>query len=115
MPRCRPNNFPGAVMKPLLRLSAAALVLSLFSASAFAADPWDGAPFATDPKTLIAAAGQIPAGESDLIILLDEATHTFDAKGGSVSTQRRVYRIAGESAIDNWGSVNAPWAPWYQE
>jgi hypothetical protein len=102
-------------MTPFVRMSAAAFALLVFCTAAFAADPWDGAPFSTDPKVLIAAAERVPHGEADVVILLDEATHTFDERGGSVSTQRVVYRIAGESAVDNWGSVNAPWAPWYQE
>jgi len=98
-----------------IRLSALALLLALASSLFAAAEPWDGAPLTADPKALLAAAEAVPAGESGAVILLDEATHTFDEKGGSVSTQRIVYRIANDSAIDNWGSVNASWAPWVQE
>jgi tetratricopeptide (TPR) repeat protein len=98
-----------------VRKSALALLFLLFPLAAFAADPWEGAPFASDPKVLLAAAEAVSAGEAGVIVLLDEASHTFDAKGGSVMTQRLVYRIADESAIDNWSSINAPWAPWYQE
>ncbi|HYR28360.1 MAG TPA: DUF3857 domain-containing protein, partial [Thermoanaerobaculia bacterium] len=94
---------------------ALALVFVFLSIRAFADEPWEGAPFSADPKALVEAAEMIPAGESALVMLLDEASHTFDAKGGSVMTQRTVYRIADESAIDTWGSINAPWAPWYQE
>ena len=105
-------------MTAAARLSALAFLLALTS-SLFAADPlanpWDGTPFATDPKALLAAAEAIPAGEAGVVILLDEATHSFDEKGGSVSTQRFLYRIADESAVSGWGSVNAPWAPWYQQ
>src|SRR5687767_13259884 len=102
-------------MNPAFRRSALALAFALFTLPALAADPWEAAPFASDPKALLAAAEAVSAGESGLVVLLDEAAHTFDASGGGVMTQRLVYRIANESAIDSWGSINAPWAPWYQE
>ena len=102
-------------MKPAVCRSAFALAFAFFSVTAFAAEPWEGVPFSSDPKALLAAAEAIPAGEAGVIVLLDEAAHTFDAKGGSVMTHRTVYRIADDSAIDTWGSMNAPWAPWYQE
>jgi tetratricopeptide (TPR) repeat protein len=95
---------------------ALAFVAFLLASPLFAAgDPWDGAPLSADPKALLAAAEAVPAGEAGVVVLLDEATHTFDERGGSVSTQRIVYRIANDSAIDQWGSANARWAPWYQE
>ena len=49
------------------------------------------------------------------MILLDEATHTFDENGGGVSTQHIIYRIVNDSGLEAWSAVNAPWAPWYQE
>ena len=102
-------------MNPAFRRSAIALLFALIPVTVFADEPWEGAPFSSDPKALLAAAQEISAGESGLILLLDEAVHTFDAKGASVQTQRLVYRVANESAIDEWGSINAPWAPWYQD
>src|ERR1051325_4367724 len=92
---------------------ALAFVAFLLASPLFAAgDPWDGAPLSAAPKALLAAAEAVPAGEAGVVVLLDEATHTFDERGGSVSTQRIVYRIANDSAIDQWGSANARWAPW---
>lgn len=102
-------------MTVAIRLSALALLLALASSLFAATEPWDSAPLTADPKALLAAAEAVPAGESGMVILLDEATHTFDERGGGVSTQHLVYRIANDSAIDNWGSVNASWAPWVQE
>ncbi|HEV3486389.1 MAG TPA: DUF3857 domain-containing transglutaminase family protein, partial [Vicinamibacterales bacterium] len=96
------------------RLCLSVLTL-VFAFPLFAADPWDAAPFSSDAEALLAAAEAIPAGEAGVVVLLDEGTYTFDEKGGSVSTQRTVYRITGESAISGWSQINAPWAPWYQE
>ena len=98
----------------VVRLSAFALLLAL-APFLFADEPWDAAPLTADPKAVLAAAEAIPAGEAGAVVLLDEGTHTFDARGGSVSTQRVVVRIVNDSGVDQWGSINAPWAPWYQE
>lgn len=98
-----------------VRRTALALAAALVSLSLFAAQPWDGTPLSGDPKEILAAAEGISAGDSDVVILLDESTHTFDDQGRAVSTNRYVYRIAAESAIDGWATLNAPWAPWYQE
>jgi tetratricopeptide (TPR) repeat protein len=79
------------------------------------AEPWSDAPMTADPKATLAAAEKISAGESAAVILLDEENHTFDANGRDVHAQRILYRIVTDAAIDMFGSVNAPWAPWYQE
>lgn len=93
-----------------------AVIFALCALPSLAADePWDAAPLTSDPKVMLAAAERIPSGESPLVIILDEATHTFDEKGRSVSTQRIIYRITDDSAVEGFGSINAPWAPWYQE
>ncbi|PYQ29473.1 MAG: hypothetical protein DMF56_10930 [Acidobacteria bacterium] len=115
MPGPRFNNFPGAVMTAV-RLSALALLAALASSPLFAADVWDNSPPLTaDPKALLAAAEAIPAGEAGAVILLSESTHHFDEHGGDVSTERVIVRIVNDSAVDNWGQVNARWAPWYQD
>src|SRR5262245_51941645 len=113
MPGPRFNNFPGAVMTAV-RLSAIALLVALASFPIFASDVWDSPPLSADPKALLAAAEAIPAGEAGAVILLSESTHNFDEHGRDVSTERVIVRIVDDSAVDNWGQVNARWAPWYQ-
>ncbi|MCU1349854.1 MAG: hypothetical protein JWO56_2884, partial [Acidobacteria bacterium] len=99
----------------LARLAAAILFLSGLPLLAADETPWNGAPFAADPKALLAAAEAVPADDSDAVVLLDEARYTFDAQGRATSTRRILYRIAADSAVDNWSTIEAPWAPWYQE
>lgn len=96
-------------------LALAVLVLSSFSA--FAADPWDGAPFTSDPKALLAAAEAIKPEkpEEGAIVLLEETTVTFDAKGRSTRVERLVYHVYDESAVDGWSSFETSWSPWYHE
>ena len=92
-------------------LAAAVLTLPLYAAD----QPWNGAPFTADPKALLAAAEGVPAGESPVVVLLDENRYTFDAEGHSTRVSRLIFRIVDQSAIDDWSTVEAEWAPWYQE
>lgn len=102
------------------RFSPCALALSLsllVSLSAGAADVWDGAPFASDPQALLAAAQAVkPQKEDDsAIVLLDEATVTFDAQGRSTRVERLIFRVIDESAVESWSTIEAEWSPWYLE
>src|SRR5215212_2038330 len=51
-----------------------ALAVLLFVAPLLAQtqEPWDAPPFSSDPKALIAAGEKVPAGDADLVALLDE-------------------------------------------
>lgn len=95
-------------------LSAFALLV-LCSPILRAGEPWDATPLTADPQAVMAAAEKIPAGEADMVILLDETRHTFDERGRGTVTQRFVYRVIAESAVERWSTITAPWAPWYQE
>ncbi|HEX7808790.1 MAG TPA: DUF3857 domain-containing protein, partial [Thermoanaerobaculia bacterium] len=96
---------------------ALALVVFLFSLSLSAAEVWDGAPFSSDPKALLAAANAVkPAKpEEGVIILLDENVVRFEADGRATSTQRLIYRITDESQVDGWATIETSWQPWYHE
>jgi len=98
------------------RISRAIVAAALFTLPLFAADqPWSGAPFAGDPKAIVAAAEAVPAGESPAVVLLDENHYVFDAQGHSTRTERLIFRIVDQSAVDDWSTVEAEWAPWYEE
>ncbi|HJQ38954.1 MAG TPA: DUF3857 domain-containing protein [Thermoanaerobaculia bacterium] len=72
-------------------------------------------PFASEPKALVAAAEKIDDGGEGMVDLLDEMSYTFDAEGRMTRTERLVYRIVEEAAIEYNGEVSAEWAPWYDE
>ena len=101
-------------MPSIIPASCAALFLLVFPLAA-AEQPWSGAPFGADPKALLAAAEGVSAGESDVVVLLDELHFTFDDQGRATSSSRVVFRVAGDSAVDDWSTMEAEWAPWYQE
>ena len=90
-------------------------VLTLFTTSIFASDPWDAPAFTSDPKELVAAAEKVSPGDTGFVVLLDEAGYTFEANGRSRTTQRHIFRIVDESAIDGLGTLEVPWAPWYND
>jgi tetratricopeptide (TPR) repeat protein len=100
---------------PLASLRRLTLFLPFLAVSAFAQEPWDQPPFASEPKALIAAAEKIDDGGKGIVDLLDENEFTFDAEGHSTTTWRLMYRIAAESAVDENASVEADWSPWYDE
>jgi len=100
---------------PRLRGVTFAALLILCAAPSFASDPWDLPAFASDPKELVAAAEKVSAGDAGFVVLLDEANYSFEADGKSHTTQRHVYRIVDDSAIDQLGTIEVPWAPWYND
>ena len=100
-----------------IRSCALALALALCSTSLLAAEDWDGAPFASDPKALLAAAQAVESQkpEEGILVLLDEATVTFDAKGHSTRVERLIYRVLDESGVDAWSTIDTYWSPWYHQ
>jgi tetratricopeptide (TPR) repeat protein len=96
------------------RVAVFAAVVSLCCTVLFASDPWDAAPFSSDPKELITAAEKVPS-DGGFVVLLDEAHYSFEADGKSHTTQRHMFRIVDDSAVDGLGTIEVPWAPWYDD
>src|ERR1700759_2282666 len=84
-------------------------------AQAPAADPWDGTPLTADPRAVLDAAQKVPTDDAAVVVLLDEDRYSFDSQGRATTARHLVYRIVNESAVDEWSTVQALWAPWYQE
>jgi tetratricopeptide (TPR) repeat protein len=100
---------------PLQRRILALLPLFLFTLTLRAADPWDGPAFSSEPKELIAAAEKVATGEKGVVLLLDEALHSFEADGSTRTQWRLMYRVVTEAAVAPNAQVEADWAPWYDE
>lgn len=78
--------------------------------------PWLGEPFAADPRDLLIAANNLPAGgEGGAVILLDESERTLLDRGREVTRYRQVYRIIEASAVEGFSAVEAEWKPWFQD
>ena len=100
------------ILSRCVRAAVALFFLSI-AASLFGQEPWDGPPFSSDPKALIAAAEKVSAGESGVVILLDEARYSFEEDGRARTTWRLVFRIVTDSAVEENDQMTANWAPWY--
>lgn len=91
------------------------LVLLFCSLPLFAAEPWDLPAFSTEPKALVAAAEKVDPGEKGLVLLLDEATFSFEADGSTRTTLRLMYRVVTAASVEPNAQVVANWAPWYDQ
>jgi transglutaminase-like putative cysteine protease/Tfp pilus assembly protein PilF len=98
---------------PLSRRLAVLAVFLLVTAGAFAEEPWDAPAFSSDPKALIAAAEKVAPGDKGVVLLLDEATYSYEADGSTRTTSRLMYRVVSEAAVAPNAQVEANWAPWY--
>jgi tetratricopeptide (TPR) repeat protein len=98
---------------PRLARTLALIVPFLLTASLFADEPWDK-PF-SDPKALLEAAAAVPSDDAGVVVLLDEQRYAFDATGSATMTEHLVYRVANDSGVERWSTIEALWAPWYQE
>lgn len=92
------------------------LALVLPSSLAAARLPWEGAAFSSDPADIARAAAAVApdAGES-VVVLLSEASYSYDDAGRETYIQRNVYRIVGPGAHESWSAVDEQWSPWHQE
>ncbi|HEX3556646.1 MAG TPA: DUF3857 domain-containing protein [Thermoanaerobaculia bacterium] len=81
-----------------------------------AAEPWEGAPFTADAAAVARAAAKVQGEEGDdVVVLLSEASYSYDAAGRETYSQRLVYKILAAGAHESWSTVEEEWAPWHQE
>jgi tetratricopeptide (TPR) repeat protein len=100
---------------PRLRVAVFAAGFALCVSPLFASDPWDTPAFTSDPKELVAAAEKVSSGDVGFLVLLDEANYSFEADGKSHTTQRHIFRVVDDSAVEGLGTIEVPWAPWYND
>jgi tetratricopeptide (TPR) repeat protein len=103
------------MLTPLARREIALVPIFLFALTLAAGEPWDGPAFSSDPKALIVAAEKVEPGDKGVVLLLDEAVHSFEADGSTRTTWRLMYRVNTEAAVAPNAQVEADWAPWYDE
>ncbi len=104
----------------LLRFSSAiTLVAGLFcSASARSqqtAEPWKTPHFSLTAKDLFDAATAVTATEGTNIVLLeDDDTYSFDEAGRLTHTGYVVYKVLTQKGAEGWDSISVGWEPWHQ-
>lgn len=101
---------------PVSRILLLLTVLLTAATPGRAAQPWEGAPFAGDPPAILRAVAKIPAVEAEeVLVLLTEASYSYDAAGRETYTERMVYRIGAARVHESWSAVEESWSPWHQE
>lgn len=86
-------------------------ILSAVAASAAA--PWNLPRFSAGAKELYTAASRpSPPEGADVIVLDEEESYVFDAKGRTVYTEYMVYKILSQEGVQGWDSLAVYWQPW---
>jgi len=92
--------------------------LSVVCVTSFASDtptPWGVPHFTVDPKVLYAEASEpVPAEGTNVIVLDDEESYSFDASGRSLYTEYTVYKVLTQEGAEGWSSTAVTWEPWHQ-
>jgi len=125
MPRIPRPHSRLAVSASVLALLALASLLPSAGAAARpgkqrkatpAAEPWEGVPFSAAPAEIATAAARVEGEEGDdVVVLLTEASYSYDEAGRETYSQRLVYRVLTAGAQESWSTVEESWEPWHQE
>ena len=67
------------------------------------------------PDVVVLVQRIVIVGCERLVVLLDEGIFSFDNEGRCTSRYRLVYRILTPAGMDEWDTIAAGWAPWYEE
>jgi Domain of Unknown Function with PDB structure (DUF3857) len=72
--------------------------------------------FTIDPRVLYAAASENTAPEgTNVAVLDDEESYSFDPSGRSLYTEYTVYKVLTQQGAEGWSSISVAWEPWHQE
>ena len=77
---------------------------------------WGAEPLSLPTAELYrAAAESVSSGNSDVENLFEERHIRIENDGRSCRTRRLIYRVLTEVGVEEFGSVEAEWSPWYQD
>jgi transglutaminase-like putative cysteine protease/tetratricopeptide (TPR) repeat protein len=93
--------------------------LALVAVNSWASDtptPWTAPHFTIDPKVLYGEASESAAPEgTNVLVLDDEESYSFDASSRSLYTEYTVYKVLTQQGAEGWSSISVTWEPWHQE
>lgn len=106
-------SFPVFRVRPAL---LSALVLSLASFAAAQPDnPSVAGHFTRPAKDLYAAATAVTAPDgTNIAILEDDDTYTFDDAGRMTHVGYAVYKVLTEKGAEAWDAISVEWEPWHE-
>lgn len=83
---------------------------------ALGAVPWEGEPFAAEPRALAEAAARLPVSpDADPDILAEEFRLAIDAQGRAVQTLRLVLVPRSPATASAWAELRRTFSPWHQD
>jgi len=100
-----------------IRFGLAVLCVAVsLSPTRLRAQQWNVAPFAADARSVYSAASAVSvAPGNDVLVLDEEDSYVFDAKGEATHTRYIVYKILTQQGIDGWDNFALLWEPWHQD
>lgn len=90
------------------------LLMYIAACSLYAAAPWDQA-FAKDAQAIVRAAQAVGSSDAAVVMLLQDHHYSIDARGLMTITERYVYRVIKQEAVESWSTVRQPYEPWYED
>jgi transglutaminase-like putative cysteine protease/Flp pilus assembly protein TadD len=95
------------------------VLLSLVCITSFASDtptPWAVPHFTINAKVLYAEASEPASPEgTNVVVLDDEESYSFDASSRSLYTEYTVYKVLSQQGVEGWSTISVTWEPWHQE
>jgi hypothetical protein len=106
--------MPGPTSSAALRLLCI-LVFAAFACSAQETKHWNLPRFTADPKAIQDAVSTVTIKKgTEVVVLYEEKSFTFDSDGKSVQTLYRVYKILSQNGVEGWDSSSVEWEPWHE-
>jgi len=102
-------------VKTLLFAVLIALTSICLSHAAEVSKPWETLFFTAPGADVQKAAADINPADTDVVILFEESFYKYDPDGKLQTTDRTVYKILNESAIQDWSITEQEYSPWYQK
>jgi transglutaminase-like putative cysteine protease len=102
-----------SLLSPLRGIALAACLLLALRAGAV--EVRDAPAFSVPARELQAAAAAVKREQAtDVVVLLDERSYTFDEQHRVTVISRMIYRVDSPAGVENWAASSASWQPWYQ-
>jgi len=93
-----------------------ALLLTFCLLIPVAARAQSPAHFADDTASVYQSSTAItPPANSDVFVLENEETVTFDADGKAVRTRYALYKVLTQKGAQGWADLSFTWEPWHEE
>ena len=101
-------------------ICAVAFIFAWFAPSPLGAqqraEPWKSPHFSLPAKDLYAAASAVSAAEgTNVVVLEDDESYTFDEAGRLTHVGYFVYKVLTQRGAEAWDAFSVGWQPWHQE